>query len=39
VLDDRMDASVDLVLGARFRTLMVPTRSARLKAAKLTTHC
>ena len=39
VLDDRMDASVDLVLGAKFRTLIVPTRSARLKAAKLTTHC
>jgi len=39
VLDERMDASVDLVLGAKFRTLIVPTRSARLKAAKLTTRC
>jgi len=39
VLDDRMDASVDLVLGAKFRTLIVPTRSARLKAARLTTRC
>ena len=39
VLDDRMDASVDLVLGTTFRTLIVPTRSARLKAARLTTRC
>ena len=39
VLDERMDASVDLALGTSFRTLIVPTRSARLKAARLTTRC
>jgi len=34
VKDDRMDASVDLVLGNKFRTLRAPHKSAASKAAK-----
>ena len=39
VLDGRMDASVDMVVGKRFRALKVPPKVAPAKKAKATAHC
>jgi len=39
VKDDRMDASVDIVLGAEFRTVKVPRKVALSKTTKPTAHC
>ncbi len=39
VLDDRMDASVDMVVGKTYRSLKVPPKVAVSKKAKATPHC
>jgi hypothetical protein len=39
VLDARMDASVDLVMGQQFRRLKVPPKVAPPKKTKSTAHC
>jgi hypothetical protein len=39
VLDARMDASVDMVVGKQFRRLTVPPKVAPAKKSKITAHC
>ena len=39
VLDSRMDASVDLVVGNAYRVLKAPARTARPTKPKVTPHC
>jgi LytR cell envelope-related transcriptional attenuator len=39
VQDDRMDASVDVVLGKTFKSVKVPPKAVASKTAKTTPHC